>query len=67
MDVPVLTTETITLCYSKTAVSENMTSLDEYVGKASDDARLKWYDAAGNALISAPLIDPKTVDRKSVV
>jgi hypothetical protein len=64
MDVPVLTTETITLCYSKTAVPENMTSLDEYVGKASDNARLKWYDAAGNALISAPLIDPKTVGKR---
>ena len=64
MDVPVLTTETITLCYSKTAVSENMTSLDEYVGKASDNARLKWYDAAGNALISAPIIDPKTVGKR---
>ena len=64
MAAPVVSTEMVTLCYSKTAVSDNMTSLDEYVEKSSTDARLKWYDAAGNALTTAPIIDPKTVGKR---
>ncbi|MBP5583210.1 MAG: T9SS type A sorting domain-containing protein, partial [Bacteroidales bacterium] len=64
MAAPVVTTEMVTLCYSKTAVSDNMTTLDEYVEKSSTDARLKWYDAAGNALTTAPIIDPKTVGKR---
>ncbi|MBR5434255.1 MAG: Ig-like domain-containing protein, partial [Bacteroidales bacterium] len=64
MEAPVVTTEMVTLCYSKTAVSDNMTSLDEYVEMSSADARLRWYDAAGNALTAAPIIDPKTVGKR---
>ena len=64
MAAPVVTTEMVTLCYSKTVVSDNMTSLDEYVEKSSANARLRWYDAAGNALTTAPIIDPKTVGKR---
>ncbi|MBP5372473.1 MAG: Ig-like domain-containing protein, partial [Bacteroidales bacterium] len=64
MAAPVVTTEMVTLCYSKNAVSDNVTSLDEYVEKSSTDARLKWYDAAGNALTSAPIVDAKTAGKR---
>ena len=64
MVAPILETDMITLCYSKNTTSEEATSLDEYVQVTNDNAQLKWYDATGNELESAPVIDSKSVGKR---
>jgi hypothetical protein len=64
ISAPIVSTEEVTKCYSRNTASEEAVPLDEYVQTTNADARLKWYDAAGNALTTAPIIDPKIVGKR---
>lgn len=57
MPTPGYNTNVLTMCFDKSATTNGGTSLERMVYPTSYFGKLKWYDASGNELSAAPVVN----------